>query len=303
MTHSGDSPHHLSHIPGLDHRILTAEEEVLLAKAIEAGAYAEFLLNHHPSESEVSVLSEIVKVGAEAKRRFIEANLRLVYAVARRYKARGVTFEDTIQDGVIGLIKAVEKYDYAKGFRFSTYAAWWIRQACTAGMSGLRVGHVPEDVESGLWKVGAAKSALEAELNREPTVEEIAENVKATPKQVRRWLRHAHIEVSLDNFTSDDVTFSNFFPDESAEEQMRAVEREYDNTLLANCFKEMMQFLDQQEQQVVALRFGFGVEQPLTLVETGKAMGISRERVRQIESKALRHLSKDGKERHLDKHL
>jgi RNA polymerase primary sigma factor len=271
--------------------LLTAEQEVTLAKRIEAGCYAtERLEIQHPRSSEETTSLEAVAVDGEmAKKQLTEANLRLVVSIAKRYVGRGMALLDLVQEGNLGLIRAVEKFDYTKGFKFSTYATWWIRQAITRAIADqARTIRIPVHMVETMNKVLRIQRQMLQELGREPTVEEIAAKVELTPDRVRDIQRISLEPLSLETPVGeeDDSSLGDFVEDPSAIAPATAAAR----ALLTEAIEEALDELNDRERAVVRLRFGLDDGQVRTLEEVGREFGVTRERIRQIESKTLAKL-------------
>jgi RNA polymerase primary sigma factor len=280
--------------------LLNAEEEVDLAKRIEAGLYgAERLRQVEEEGTKLSPqmrrdLNWIVRDGERAKNHLLEANLRLVVSLAKRYTGRGMAFLDLIQEGNLGLIRAVEKFDYTKGYKFSTYATWWIRQAITRAMADqARTIRIPVHMVEVINKLGRIQRELLQDLGREPTPEELAKEMDITPDKVLEIQQYAREPISLDQTIGDegDSQLGDFIEDSEAVVAVDAVSF----TLMQDQLTSVLQTLSEREAGVVRLRFGLTDGQPRTLDEIGQVYGVTRERIRQIESKTmskLRHPSR-----------
>jgi RNA polymerase primary sigma factor len=274
--------------------LLTAEQEVMLAKRIEAGMLTTEKLESLDESVELSdnqraSLQAVQRDGELARRQLTEANLRLVVSIAKRYVGRGMALLDLIQEGNLGLIRAVEKFDYTKGFKFSTYATWWIRQAITRAIADqARTIRIPVHMVETMNKVLRIQRQMLQELGREPTVEEIAIKVEMTPDRVREIQRIALEPVSLETPVGeeDDSLLGDFVEDPNVVAPATAAAR----ALLSEAIEEALQELNDRERQVVRLRFGLDDGQIRTLEEVGKEFGVTRERIRQIESKTLAKL-------------
>ncbi len=274
-------------------RLLTAVEEVTLSKRIEAGLYAEEKLET-AGEDLAPLLQIIIAEGKAAKNHLLEANLRLVVSIAKRYTGRGMAFLDLIQEGNLGLIRAVEKFDYTKGYKFSTYATWWIRQAITRAMADqARTIRIPVHMVEVINKLGRIQRELLQDLGREPTPEELAKEMDITPEKVLEIQQYAREPISLDQTIGDegDSQLGDFIEDSEAVVAVDAVSF----SLLQDQLQQVLQTLSEREAGVVRLRFGLTDGQPRTLDEIGQVYGVTRERIRQIESKTmskLRHPSR-----------
>ncbi len=268
--------------------LLTAEGEVELAKRIETGLYAQHLLETRKrlSDSRKSDLAVVVRDGQAARRHLLEANLRLVVSLAKRHAGRGMPLLDLIQEGNLGLIRAVEKFDYAKGFKFSTYATWWIRQAITRGMADQnRTIRLPVHLVEQVNKLARIKRELHQRLGRDATDEELAEESGIAVHTINDLLGHSRDPVSLDMpvGTDGDALLGDFIEDSQAMSAENTVITEMMNTDI----RHVLTSLDDREQQVIRLRFGLEDGQPRTLDQIGKLFNLSRERVRQIEREVL----------------
>ncbi|GAB2672525.1 hypothetical protein GCM10027169_38030 [Gordonia jinhuaensis] len=280
--------------------LLNAEEEVELAKRIEAGLYATERMRRIMESSEKLTMAQrrdlswIARDGNRAKNHLLEANLRLVVSLAKRYTGRGMAFLDLIQEGNLGLIRAVEKFDYTKGYKFSTYATWWIRQAITRAMADqARTIRIPVHMVEVINKLGRIQRELLQDLGREPTPEELAKEMDITPEKVLEIQQYAREPISLDQTIGDegDSQLGDFIEDSEAVVAVDAVSF----TLLQDQLQSVLDTLSEREAGVVRLRFGLTDGQPRTLDEIGQVYGVTRERIRQIESKTmskLRHPSR-----------
>jgi RNA polymerase primary sigma factor len=278
--------------------LLNAEEEVELAKRIEAGLYATERLRKTSEDKSAAAMNRdlrwVVRDGERAKNHLLEANLRLVVSLAKRYTGRGMAFLDLIQEGNLGLIRAVEKFDYTKGYKFSTYATWWIRQAITRAMADqARTIRIPVHMVEVINKLGRIQRELLQDLGREPTPEELAKEMDITPEKVLEIQQYAREPISLDQTIGDegDSQLGDFIEDSEAVVAVDAVSF----TLLQDQLQSVLATLSEREAGVVRLRFGLTDGQPRTLDEIGQVYGVTRERIRQIESKTmskLRHPSR-----------
>ena len=267
--------------------LLTAEQEVDLARALERGEEAKRKLPHGTSRREGDVRRcQEIAAGDEARSTLTESNLRLVVSVARKYMGRGLPLLDLIQEGNIGLSRAVEKYDYRKGYRFSTYAYWWIRQAVTRSIADqARTIRVPVHMIELIGDVYKAARELQQGLGREPDANEIALKMGSTPDKVRQILRAAKQPISLETPIGEDD--GNTVADLIADRSVRAPAEAADEAMLKDHVENTLMELNARERQVLRMRFGLEDGRERTLGEIGEELGVSRERVRQIESEAL----------------
>jgi RNA polymerase primary sigma factor len=277
--------------------LLDAGQEVELAKRIEAGLFAEEKLAAGRGVLRLGQSSELKWIaddGKTAKNHLVEANLRLVVSLARRYAGRGMLFLDLIQEGNLGLIRAVEKFDYTKGYKFSTYATWWIRQAITRAIAGqARTIRLPLHMVEALSQLARARRQMLQDLGREPTPGELAAQLDITPEKVIEMQKHGREPISLHTPLGGDgdSEFGDLIEDSEAIQPGEAVSF----TLLREQLHSVLDTLSEREAGVVSMRFGLTDGQPKTLDEIGKVYGVTRERIRQIESKTmskLRHPSR-----------
>ena len=295
--------------------LLSAEEEIELAKVMEAGNVAQekiLILKKRMDDAseeekqelkdEIKLLQKEVDAGGDAKKRLAEANLRLVVSIAKRYVGRGMLFLDLIQEGNLGLIKAVEKFDYRKGYKFSTYATWWIRQAITRAIADqARTIRIPVHMVETINKLIRVSRQLLQELGREPSPEEIAEEMNMPVERVREILKISQEPVSLETpiGEEEDSHLGDFIKDDNVPVPADAAAF----TLLKEQLEEVLGTLTEREQKVLTLRFGLEDGRARTLEEVGKEFNVTRERIRQIEAKALRKLRHPSRSRKLKDYL
>jgi RNA polymerase primary sigma factor len=271
--------------------LLTAEQEVDLAKRIEAGLFAEHKLDTEPdlSPEHRHDLELVAEDGRRAKAHMLEANLRLVVSVAKKYSDRGLSLLDVVQEGNLGLIRAVEKFDYAKGYKFSTYAMWWIRQAIQRGFAdSARTIRLPVHVLEMLSKLSRVERDMHQRLGREPTPEELAVELDRTPDQIEELLRTSRQPISLDSTIGEDgeTSIGDLIEDVDAPEASELVDRQ----LMAEQLRSALDALTPREATIMAMRFGLYDGNPHTLDEIGRALGLTRERIRQLEKQSLSKL-------------
>ncbi|CNG01669.1 RNA polymerase sigma factor [Mycobacterium tuberculosis] len=285
----GDSVH--TYLKAIGRRqLLTAEQEVDLAKRIEAGLYAAHKLESSDLSPALRAdLEWVAADGRRAKAHMLEANLRLVVSVAKKYSDRGLSLLDVVQEGNLGLIRAVEKFDYSKGYKFSTYAMWWIRQAIQRGFAdSARTIRLPVHVLEMLSKLSRVERDMHQRLGREPTPEELAVELDKSPEQVRELLRTSRQPISLDSTIGEDgeTRIGDLIEDTDSPEASELVDRQ----LMADQLRRTLDILSPREAKIMAMRFGLYDGTPRTLDEIGKALGLTRERIRQLEKESLSKL-------------
>ncbi|HYY19082.1 MAG TPA: RNA polymerase sigma factor [Streptosporangiaceae bacterium] len=286
----GDSVH--TYLKSIGRRsLLTAEQEVDLAKRIEAGLFAEHKLDTEPGlpEDFRRELELVAEDGHRAKSHMLEANLRLVVSVAKKYTDRGLSLLDVVQEGNLGLIRAVEKFDYTKGYKFSTYAMWWIRQAIQRGFAdSARTIRLPVHVLEMLSKLSRVERDMHQRLGREPTPEELAVELDRTPDQIEELLRTSRQPISLDSTIGEDgeTSIGDLIEDVDAPEASEMVDRQ----LMAEQLRSALDALTPREATIMSMRFGLYDGNPHTLDEIGRALGLTRERIRQLEKQSLSKL-------------
>lgn len=293
-------PENIDHIPADDtvslyfrqmasEPLLTPEQEVALAKRIARGREAAAYLEEHPDlpADQAEKLRQIVADGQEARELMAKANTRLVVSIAKRYRNQGLPMSDLIQEGNVGLMIAIDKFDYRMGNRFSTYASWWIRQTITRALSQKsRTIRLPLHLSDQLRRLNTVSERLGQELGREPTIKELSEALDLPPAEVREMLEANPQTISLETPVGDDSEFGDFIEDEESpgpDEAMNSI-------ALSESIERILSELLPREAQILKLRFGLEDGIPQTLEQVGQIMGLSRERIRQIERQALRRL-------------
>jgi len=275
--------------------LLTAEDEVRLAKAIETGRKAESALENEKDSTKRRKLGQMVRLGEDARQTFIRSNLRLVVSIAKRYGHAKLPFLDLVQEGNLGLIRAVEKFEYRKGFKFSTYATWWIRQAITRAIADKsRTIRVPVHMMDTINQMHSAETNLTKRLGRKPTDDELAEESGLTPQKIREARKVAPEPVSIfEPVGEDNATIGDFIEDVDAAAPFDLIA----SKLNIENLKFVLERLNERERTIIEMRYGLGNRDPATLDEVGRHFNVTRERIRQIEAKALakmRHPSTPG---------
>jgi RNA polymerase sigma factor (sigma-70 family) len=269
--------------------LLTAEQEVALAKRIERGVEAERLLNEHKSltDEEIRQLRIAIEEGQAAREHMAAANTRLVVSIAKRYRNQGLPLSDLIQEGNLGLMRAVDKFDYTMGNRFSTYATWWIRQTITRALSQkARTIRLPLHLSDQLRRINAAIDTMAQDLGREPTYRELGEHLEIPTSQVRWAVESTPQTIAMEIDVGEDSELSDFIEDENAPDPDDTVH----SLALRNSIDRALSQMVPREAQILRLRYGLDSGSPLTLKQVGKVMGLSRERIRQLERQALQNL-------------
>jgi len=293
-------PENIDHIPADDtvslyfrqmasEPLLTAEQEVALAKRIQRGLEAQRALeeNQNLSDEQYIALKEVLADGQAAREHLGRANTRLVVSIAKRYRNQGLPMSDLIQEGNVGLMIAVDKFDYTMGNRFSTYASWWIRQTITRALSQKsRTIRLPLHLSDQLRRINTANEILEQELGRDPTDEELSERLALEPDQVRDTIEANPQTIAIEMPVGDDSEFGDFIEDDQSPTPDEAIH----SIMLTDTLDRILGKLLPREAQILKLRFGLEGEPPQTLEQVGQVMGLSRERIRQIERQALRQL-------------
>lgn len=285
--------------------LLSMPEEQLLAKSIEAGRAARLQLisaDNHLSSDQREELSAVMRSGEQAWEHLVKANTRLVVSVAKKYMGRGVPFLDLIQEGNLGLIKAVEKFDYTRGFRFSTYATWWIRQSITRSIADQgRTIRIPVHMIDRIRELYKVSHDLEQKLGRKPLANEIAQEMGLDIPKVQWMIRISWLPISLETPVGDeeDSELEMFIEDEVTPSPVEVTQQ----SMLTDKINEVLNTLSPREARIIRLRFGLGYPRAYTLEEVGEKFGLTRERIRQIEGKALRQLRHPHKARQLKEYL
>lgn len=282
--------------------LLSEQEEVSLAMRLESGEKAEVKLLKNPNHSKTTEWQFLFQDGMNARDHLIKANTRLVVSIAKKYMCRGVPFLDLIQEGNLGLMKAVEKFDYRRGYRFSTYATWWIRQTITRAIADQsRTIRVPVHMSDRIRRLYRIVHELEQEFGRKPNVDEIAEKMELEPRKVQWMLKVSWQPLSLEHPVGDDedTELGNFIANESSPSPGETAT----DKLLKEKIEELLTTLTPREARILRLRFGLQNGRSYTLEEVGKKFGLTRERIRQIEGRALRRLRHPRRSRQLKDYL
>jgi RNA polymerase primary sigma factor len=270
--------------------LLTREEEISLAKKMEKGRKARQLMIEADGDVEnIDEIQEMIREGKEAREYLIKANIRLVVSIAKKYRQYGSSFLDLIQAGNVGLIRAVDKFDYSRGNRFSTYATWWIRRSVLRFLNQKeRTIRLPNYLSNRLRKVRHVTRDLSQQLGRQPTLDEISEHVEQTPDELRQLIDYARLPISLDKPVGDDgeTELLNFVENDSEPTPFTSVQQ----TMLEEDIEFALDELSEREASIIKLRFGLEGNRSHTLKELGEIFGVTRERIRQIQQKALRKL-------------
>ncbi len=282
--------------------LLNTEEEVSLAMRLEDGREAEARLKKHPNDPNSAEWKFLVEDGEQAREHLIRANTRLVVSIAKKYVSRGVPFLDLIQEGNLGLMKAVEKFDYRRGYRFSTYATWWIRQTITRAIADQgRTIRVPVHMTDRIRRLYRTAREMEQELGRKPSVEELSEKLELDPRKVQWMLRVSWQPLSLEHPVGEDEDseLGNFIENDQEPTPAESMHEK----LLKHKIEELLATLSPREARILRLRFGLQNGRSYTLEEVGQKFGLTRERIRQIEGRALRRLRHPRRSRHLKGYL
>ncbi len=282
--------------------LLKTEEEVALAMRLEAGRDAQARLKKHPNDPQCAEWKFLVEDGEQAREHLIRANTRLVVSIAKKYITRGVPFLDLIQEGNLGLMKAVEKFDYRRGYRFSTYATWWIRQTITRAIADQgRTIRVPVHMTDRIRRLYRVAREMEQELGRKPSVDELAEKLELEPRKVQWMLRVSWQPLSLEHPVGEDEDseLGNFIENDQEPTPAESMHEK----LLKQKIEELLATLSPREARILRLRFGLQNGRSYTLEEVGQKFGLTRERIRQIEGRALRRLRHPRRSRQLKDYL
>ncbi len=282
--------------------LLSTEEEIELAKRMQAGINAQKRLKKNPTHPLAADWAMTIQEGLDARDHLVKANTRLVVSIAKRYMSRGVPFLDLIQEGNLGLMKAVEKFDYTRGFRFSTYATWWIRQTITRAIADQgRTIRVPVHMSDRIRRLYRVARELEQQHGRKPSIDEIAEEMQETPRKIEWMLKVSWQPLSLEYPVGDDddSELGNFIENDSVPTPAETA----NNNMLCEKIEELLATLTPREARILRLRFGLANGRSYTLEEVGQKFGLTRERIRQIEGRALRRLRHPRRSRQLRDYL